>query len=204
MLFAGISFSTFSSIDNDIDTLHSSIQMFASHPVMNLVHLGAMVLFLIMLVGVSALFFLFFRLYNQILGSFIGFGFFAAAISIIISSSAALSFYNLMKDFLITTDYQADMLAIHMLSIHQMKMKALMIGGIFFGLSMFFLSVLAIHSKIIPLFINIITGISGISLIYATWLSNNILITKGLVGFAIIMMVVNGFFLIQHSKSISK
>mgnify|MGYP006289169111 CR=1 FL=1 len=197
-----VCFSTFSYVDDNIDNLQNAILEFSEKSSLELVYLGASILFLVSMVGMSALYLLVFRFYNPVLGSFVSFGFFASAVSMIISSSAALSFYQLLGDFLLSTDYQSDMVAINMMSIFQLKMKSLMIAGTFFGLSMVFLSIVSYISSVMPLIVSLFNSITGAALVYVTWQIQSPLIIRLSIIFAAVSMLLAGIYLVIHSKKI--
>ncbi len=197
-----ICFSTFSFVDDNIDNLQNAILEFSNKSAMELVYLGTSILFLIGMVGISALYLLIFRFYNPIMGSFVSFGFFASAISMVISSSAALSFYKLLGDFLMASNYQADMIAINMMSVFQLKMKSLMIAGTFFGLSMIFLSIVSYLSSVTPLVVSLLISLAGAALLYVTWQVQSLLIIRLTIVLAAVSMLLAGVYLIIHSKKI--
>lgn len=197
-----VCFSTFSFVDDNIDNLQNAILEFSKKSTLELVYLGTSVLFLVGMVGISALYLLVFRFYNPILGSFVSFGFFASAISMVISSSAALSFYGLLGDFLMSSNYQSDMIAINMMSIFQLKMKSLMIAGTFFGLSMVFLSIVSYISHIIPLIVSLFISITGAALVYVTWQVHSPLIIRFSIILTAVSMLLTGIYLVIHSKKI--
>lgn len=202
VLLGVVCFFTFSFFDDNIDNLQETLHTFAANKFQNILYLVASVLFLVSLVGMSSLYFLIFRFYNPILGSFISFGFFASAVSVIISSSAALSFYQLLGDFLLSTNYQADMIAINMMSIYELKIKSLLIAGTFFGLSMVFQSVVKYISGILPLIFSILSSFSGIAMVFAIWRIQSAFVLQLVFLVAALTMVLNGIYLIIHSKKL--
>jgi hypothetical protein len=204
MILGIICFSTFMRIDENIQTLDESIHQFASNTTRSLIYLGTSIFFLVLLVGMSALYYLAFRFYNPILGSFIAFGYFASAVSLIISSSAALSFHQLLNDFLASSDYESDMIAINMLSVQQMKIKSMMIGGTFFGLSTLIMAIHSYIARITPFIVSLLTGLVAVGLVFAIWGTDSITIIRASVLVSLISLILSGIFLILHSKRLVK
>lgn len=195
---------TFFFMDGGVSGMHESITKYAEKPVANLVYLFSSILFLVFMVALSALCFLIFRFYHPVLGSFVSVGFLAVAVSVIISTSAALSFHQLLADYTSTSGYTEDMVAINMVSVHELKMKSLLIAGTFFGLSLIFLSILSISQHVFPVIISLLTGIAGLNLLVALWFVPIEIIIRSSIGFAGLMMILKAILLIKHSKNNKK
>ncbi|MFW5657219.1 MAG: hypothetical protein ACOC0C_06335, partial [Bacteroidota bacterium] len=121
---------------NDITQVTASLTAIIENMHLFIINVAGKFVLIIVLVGISAIYYLMLRTYRNILGHFISFGMLATAMAFIVALAADLSTFGLINEYQVTTGMEQEMLAINILSMLQFEMKALIIGKTLFALSL--------------------------------------------------------------------